>query len=79
MEVGGDLRADGQLVPPARGSKQPEALHGEAAVIEAGLVRLVSHGDVQVELLQGPGVGLGNTLPGGSDEGFRVKETFKKL
>ena len=79
MEVGGDLRTDGQLVAPTRGSKQPQALHSEAAVVEAGLVGLVCHGDVQVELLQGPGVGLSNTLPGSSDEGFRVKQTLKEL
>ena len=78
MEVGGDLCTDRQLVSPTRGSKQPQALHGKAAVVEAGLVGLVRHGDVQVELLQGPGVGLSNTLPGSSDEGFRVKQTLKE-
>ena len=79
MEVCGDLGADGQLVSPTRGSKQPQTLHGEAAVVKAGLVGLVRHGDVQVELLQGPGVGLSNTLPGRSDEGLRVKKTLKEL
>ena len=78
MQVGGYLRADGQLIGPTRGSKQPEALHSEAAVVEAGLVCLVRHGDVQVELLQGPGVGLSDTLPSRSDEGFWVKETLKE-
>ena len=79
MKVGGDLRTDRQLVAPTRGSKQPQALHGEAAVVEAGLVGLVRHGDVQVELLQGPGVGLSNTLPSRSDEGLWVKQTLTEL
>ena len=75
MEVGGDLRTDGQLVVPARRSKQLQSLHGETAVVKARLVRLVSHTDVQGELLQGPGVGLGHTLAGGGDEGLGVEES----
>ena len=78
MQIGGDLRADGQLIAPTRGSKQSEALHSEAAVVEAGLVCLVCHGDVQMELLQRPGVGLSDTLPSRSDEGFRVEESLKE-
>ena len=78
MQVGGYLRADGQLIAPTRGSKQPEALHSEAAVVETRLVCLVRHSDVQVELLQGPGVGLSDTLSSRSDEGFGVEETLKE-
>ena len=78
MQVGGYLRADGQLIAPTRGSKQPEALHSKAAVVQAGLVRLVCHSDVQMELLQRPGVGLSDTLPSCSNEGFRVEESLKE-
>ena len=75
MEVGGDLRADAQLVVAAGGSEQLQSLHGEAAVVEARLLGLVRHADIQVELLQGPGVGLGHTLPSGRDEGLGVEQT----
>ena len=79
MEVGGDLRADTQLVVPAGRSEQLQSLHGEAAVVEARLLRLVRHADIQVELLQGPGVGLGHALAGGRDEGLGVEETWKYI
>ena len=73
MEVGGDLGTDGQLVVPTGRSKQFQTLHSEAAVVKAWLLGLVRHADVELELLQGPGVGLGYTLPGGGDEGLWVK------
>ena len=75
MKVGGDLGTDGQLVVPAGRPEQLQSLHREAAVVKAGLLGLVSHADVEVELLQGPGVGLGHTLAGGRDEGLRVEES----
>ena len=75
MKVGGDLCTDTQLVVAAGRPEQLQSLHGEAAVVKAGLLRLVRHADIQVELLQGPGVGLGHTLPGGRDEGLGVEQT----
>ena len=54
---------------------QLQPLHGKAAVVKAGLLGLVSHADVEMEFLQGPGVGLGHTLAGGGDEGLRVEES----
>ena len=75
MEVGGDLGADAQLVVAAGRAEQLQSLHGEAAVVKARLLRLVRHADIQVELLQGPGVGLGHALPGGRDEGLGVEQT----
>ena len=77
MEVGGDLGADAQLVVAAGSSEQLQSLHGEAAVVEARLLRLVRHADIEVELLQGPGVGLGHALPGSRDEGLGVEQTWK--
>ena len=74
MEVGGDLGADGQLVVAAHRPEQLQALDCEAAVVEARLLILrVCDTHVQVQLLQGPGVGLGHALPGGSDEGLGVE------
>ena len=75
MKVGGDLGTDAQLVVAAGRPEQLQSLHGEAAVVKAGLLRLVRHADIQVELLQGPGVGLGHALPGGRDEGLGVEQT----
>ena len=54
MKVGGDLGTDAQLVVAAGRPEQLQSLHGEAAVVEARLLGLVRHADIQVELLQGP-------------------------
>ena len=73
VQAGGHLTRDGQLIVPAHSSRQFQPLKSRAAVIKAWLVRLIRHAHVQVELFQG--VGLGNALPGGRDEGIRVEQS----
>ena len=75
VQAGGHLTRDGQLVDPSQSYRQFQPLKSRAAVIKAWLVRLIRHAHVQVELFQGPGVGLGNALPGGRDEGIRVEQS----
>ena len=77
MEVCRNLRTDGQLVASAHGSEQFQSFNRKTAVVKAGVLRLVRHADVQMELLQGPGVGLGHALAGGSDEGLGVKQSWR--
>ena len=76
MEVGGDLGADGQLVVAAHRPEQLQALDCEAAVVEARLLILrVGDTHVQVQLFQGPGVGLGHALACSRHKGFRVEQS----
>ena len=52
VEVGGYLRADGELIVSTNCSEQFETLHSEAAVVQTWFVCFISHANIQVELLQ---------------------------
>ena len=75
VQVGGPLTRNNHLIVPAHSSRQCQPLKSKAAVIKAWLVCLIRHAHVQMELFQGPGVGLGNALSGGRDEGLRVEQS----
>ncbi len=74
MNLGGE--ADEVVV--AGGALELEAGEGKGAVVgrgRRGAARLVVDGDVEVELLEGPGVGLGHVLARRCDVGLGREET----
>ncbi len=71
------LGGEADEVVVADGALELEAGEGKGAVVErgrGGAARLVVDGDVEVELLEGPGVGLGHVLARRRDVGLGREE-----